>query len=84
MHQIARSRPKDRLLPSCTLGRLFPLQRFYPECRIILISGNPDSFELHSRARMGGHDFLLLAKPVPPERLLDEVAEILSDHERVA
>jgi len=60
------------------------VQRFYPECRIILISGNPDSFELHSRARMGGHDFLLLAKPVPPERLLDEVAEILSDHERVA
>jgi DNA-binding NtrC family response regulator len=60
------------------------VQRFYPECRIMLISGNPDSFELHSRARLEGHSFLLLAKPVPPDRLLNEVADMLAGHEHAA
>ena len=49
-------------------------KRFYPECRIILISGDPTSFDLNKRARRSGHDFLLLAKPVPPMKLLDVVA----------
>ena len=60
------------------------VQRFYPDCRIILISGNPDSFELHNHARLEGHDYLLLAKPVPPERLLNEVAIMLDDREHAA
>lgn len=60
------------------------VQRFYPECGVILISGNPDSFELHNRARLEGHAFPLLAKPVPPERLLDEVAAALGERERAA
>ena len=55
------------------------VQRFHPECRIILISGNPNSFDLHRRAKFQGHDFLLLPKPVPPERLLREVAAVLDD-----
>jgi len=60
------------------------VQRFYPECNVILISGNPDSFELHNRARLEGHDLLLLAKPVPPQRLLDEVAAMFGEHEQAA
>jgi DNA-binding NtrC family response regulator len=60
------------------------LQRFHPACRVILISGNPNTFELHRRARQGGHNFLLLPKPVPPEALLREVAAMLEDREQVA
>lgn len=60
------------------------VQRFYPECRVILISGNPDSLDLHRRAQFEGHNFLLLAKPVPPQRLLDEVAAILGEREHAA
>jgi len=60
------------------------LQRFHPECRVILISGNPNSFELHRRARQAGHNFLLLPKPVPPETLLREVASVLENLDRVA
>jgi DNA-binding NtrC family response regulator len=59
-------------------------ERFYPQCRIILISGDPTSFELHNRARLGGHNFPLLPKPVPPMKLLDAVATSLRDLERAA
>lgn len=55
------------------------VQRFHPECRIILISGNPNSYDLHRRARLEGHDFILLAKPLPPDMLLQVVAEVLGD-----
>jgi len=60
------------------------VQRFYPQCRVILISGNPNSLDLHQRAAFGGHDFLLLPKPLPPERLLREVAAALGDLEQRA
>jgi DNA-binding NtrC family response regulator len=60
------------------------MQRFHPDCRIILISGNPNTFELHRRSLAAGHNFLLLPKPVPPERLLEEVAAILNDREQAA
>ena len=59
-------------------------RRFYPECRIILISGNPNSFDLTRRARLEGHSFLLLAKPLPPESLLREVAAALDDGTKAA
>ena len=55
------------------------VQRFHPECRVILISGNPSSYDLHRRARLEGHDFLLLAKPIPPDKLLAIVAEGLGE-----
>ncbi len=59
-------------------------ERFYPECRVILISGNPSSFELTNRARFAGHDFVLLPKPVPPTELIATVDASLSDIQRAA
>lgn len=59
-------------------------ERFYPDCRVILISGDPNSAELHKRARGTGHDFLLLQKPIPPQKLLDIVEEQLSHLPRAA
>lgn len=58
-------------------------ERFYPDCRVILISGDPNSAELHKRVHSTGHDFILLQKPIPPQTLLDIVDEQLS-HLRTA
>jgi len=59
-------------------------ERFHPDCRVILISGDPSTFDLTVRARRNGHPFLLLPKPVPPMALLEAVGETLSHLERVA
>ena len=59
-------------------------ERFYPQCRIILISGDPDSFELNKRARIGGHNFLLLPKPVLPMKLLEAIEASLGEVDRAA
>lgn len=59
-------------------------ERFFPTCRVILISGDPNSGELHRRARGRGHDFVLLQKPIPPLDLLDIVAEQLAHVQRAA
>jgi DNA-binding NtrC family response regulator len=52
-------------------------QRFYPGCRVILISGDPTTQELHQQAREEGHDFELLCKPVHPEFLLTVISNVL-------
>ena len=42
----------------------------YPQCRILLFSGQASTADLLESARKGGHDFNLLAKPVHPKDLL--------------
>ena len=59
-------------------------ERFYPQCRIILISGDPMSFDLNKKARRTGHNFLLLPKPLAPMDLLDAVANSLGDQPQAA
>ena len=59
-------------------------ERFFTDCRVILISGDPNSGDLHRRARGLGHDFLLLHKPIAPQKLLDIVAETLSHLQKAA
>jgi DNA-binding NtrC family response regulator len=59
-------------------------QRFYPECRAILISGDPNTTDLNDRARRNGHDFLLLQKPIHPEKLLEYVRHALIHLEQAA
>lgn len=59
-------------------------QRFYPQCRAILISGDPNTTDLNDRARRGGHEFLLLQKPIHPEKLLEYVRNSLSHLEQAA
>lgn len=60
------------------------LKRFHPECQVILISGNPHSFETQNRARIDRNHFVLLAKPVPPEKLLREVSACLGPLRKAA
>jgi len=47
----------------------------YPACKILLFSGAPTSLDLLDSARVQGHDFELLLKPVPPPELLAEISK---------
>ena len=49
----------------------------YPNCRVLLFSGNADTQQLLEAARREGHSFEVLAKPIPPPQMLAKVASLL-------
>jgi CheY-like chemotaxis protein len=53
------------------------LKRVYPDCKILLFSGQATTADLLTRAQCAGHSFTLLSKPVPPKDLLALVADRL-------
>jgi CheY-like chemotaxis protein len=50
----------------------------YPTCKILLFSGQAATMDLLEDARVQGHDFDLLLKPVPPPDLLFEVGKLVN------
>src|ERR1700677_2756352 len=50
------------------------VKRVYPDCKILLFSGQAATADLMTRARRAGHDFPLLGKPMPPQDLLAAIA----------
>ena len=60
------------LLSSMTgIDAAIQIRALWPDCGIILISGLPESLDLLDKARMGGHEFEILAKPFHPTVLID-------------
>jgi DNA-binding response OmpR family regulator len=57
------------------------VKRVYPDCKILLFSGQASTADLLTRARCAGHSFTLLTKPVPPRELLALVADRLGPRE---
>jgi DNA-binding response OmpR family regulator len=53
------------------------LKANYPDCRILLFSGQPSVDELLEKAKVEGHVFEILAKPVPPAFMLSRVSNLL-------
>jgi DNA-binding response OmpR family regulator len=53
------------------------IQRVFPDCQILLFSGQATTVDLLAAAGIAGNQFTLLSKPVPPERLLAMVKEKL-------
>ena len=53
------------------------VQMSYPNCRVLLFSGNADTQDLLEAAQQEGHSFEVLAKPVPPPTMLAKVASLL-------
>lgn len=45
----------------------------FPECKILLFSGAMSTSSLLAEAQQRGHDFTILAKPVPPRELLEKL-----------
>lgn len=50
----------------------------YPDCQVLLFSGNADTQGILNNAAAEGHAFEVLAKPVPPPQLLAKVAALLN------
>ncbi len=55
------------------------IQERCPRCKILLFSGAADTLDLLKEARAQGHSFRILAKPVHPSVLLQQIrAQIVS------
>jgi len=57
------------------------IRQVLPRCRILLISGNNDTTALLAAATAQGHDFEILAKPVHPTVLLEQMRANGRSHE---
>jgi CheY-like chemotaxis protein len=51
----------------------------YPDCQILLFSGNAETQDLLEAAQQEGREFEILAKPVPPQQLIIKVASMLNE-----
>ena len=54
------------------------IKRVYPDCKILLFSGQANTADLLATARRDGYRFTLLNKPVAPQELLATVATHLN------
>jgi DNA-binding response OmpR family regulator len=54
------------------------LRENYPDCGILLFSGQPSVEILVEQAKRDGHEFDIMAKPVHPSVMLDAVSTMLS------
>lgn len=65
----------DVMLPGMNGVELaITIKRIYPECKILLFSGQASTADLITSANRAGHNFTLLSKPMPPQDLLATVA----------
>src|SRR3569833_1589 len=55
------------------------LQKTIPDCKIVLFSGQAGTAHLLDDAKLRGHEFPILAKPVHPQELLDHLKIRLSE-----
>ncbi len=69
----------DIMLPQMNgIDLVMALVERFPDCRILLISGQPSVDSLLQESRRQGHDFEILAKPVHPTEMLETIASLLS------
>ena len=55
------------------------LKANYPDCRLLLFSGETSTADLLTKAATDGNIFEILAKPVPPTCMLEAAAGLLGD-----
>lgn len=52
------------------------LSKARPDCKVVLFSGQAATADLLAEANRKGHQFRLLAKPVHPQKLIDDLAKL--------
>lgn len=68
----------DVVLPGMSgIELAITIKRIFPDCKILLFSGQAATADLMANARSAGHHFTLLSKPVHPRDLLTSVAAML-------
>jgi DNA-binding NtrC family response regulator len=78
----ARSRPPDLLISDVAMPGLsgvdlaIQMKAQYPECKILLFSGQATTEDLLKDARSHGHTFQLLQKPVHPSVMLLKIGAL--------
>jgi DNA-binding response OmpR family regulator len=81
--QAARLDAPDLLVSDIVMPQLsgialaIQMQACCPDCRVLLFSGQTNSFDMLEAARTDGHHFHLLAKPVHPAVLLLKVQTLM-------
>ena len=53
------------------------IRRQFPNCKVLLYSGQAATAQMIEEARSRGHDFELLAKPIHPVQLLEKVQSVI-------
>jgi DNA-binding NtrC family response regulator len=71
----------DVAMPGLTgIDLAIQIEAQYPECKILLFSGQADTMDLLEDARCEGHSFQLLQKPVHPSVMLSTIGELAAEH----
>jgi len=66
----------DVMLPGMSgIELAIQMRRIFPDCRVLLFSGQAATSDLVISAARAGHQFTLLSKPVHPTDLLRRVSE---------
>lgn len=66
----------DVMLPGMSgIELAITMRRIFPDCKILLCSGQAIALDLLASARSEGHHFTLLTKPVHPREMLARVAD---------
>ena len=85
--ELARAGAFDHLVTDVMMESMsgieaaIAIRQVLPQCRILLISGNNDTTALLAAATAQGHDFEILAKPVHPTVLLEQMRSNGRSHE---
>jgi DNA-binding response OmpR family regulator len=53
------------------------IRKILPNCKVLLLSGQSSTADLLDEASGRGHDFEIVAKPIPPSALLARLEELI-------
>ena len=71
----------DVILPGMSgIELAITIKRIFPDCKILLFSGQAATSDLLANAKNAGHQFTLLNKPIHPRDLLARVQSSLKPH----
>lgn len=71
----------DVILPGMSgIELAITIKRIFPDCKILLFSGQAATSDLLASAKNAGHQFTLLNKPIHPRDLLARVQSSLKPH----
>jgi len=82
----ARSRAPDLLISDVAMPGIsgidlaIQMRARYPECKILLFSGQAATMDLLEDARSQGHNFQLFQKPVQPSVMLSMIGELATEN----
>ena len=77
--EVARNTPPHALVCDVIMFGMngietaLQIRSLFPNCRIILMSGNANTTQLLEEARSAGHQFEVLAKPFHPRDLINKL-----------